>query len=183
MGSVAGLWELLRETRRRGQEQWFAPNRLTELRRLRLRRLIGAAAETPYYREAFASVGLKQSDLTQDGILTQLPVLEKATLQQRGTDLLTRAVSPELVTVATSGSTGQPKGVLCRHGPMSHFLPWQEEVFDLKNSDHYSLLSGPGYVQRSCRRSRSYRTRGWPRPSRSITPSASSRSRVWKFVC
>ena len=26
----------------------------------------------------------------------------------------------------TSGSTGQPKGVLCRHGPMTHFLPWQE---------------------------------------------------------
>ena len=108
MGSVAGLWQLLWETRRRGQEQWFAPNRLTELRRLRLRRLIGVAAATPYYREAFSAAGLKGSDLTQDGILSQLPVLEKATLQQRGTEMLTRALSPELVTVATSGSTGQP---------------------------------------------------------------------------
>jgi amino acid adenylation domain-containing protein len=45
----------------------------------------------------------------------------------------------------TSGSTGQPKGVLCRHGPMSHFLPWQEQEFNLASSDRYCLLSGLGY--------------------------------------
>jgi amino acid adenylation domain-containing protein len=42
----------------------------------------------------------------------------------------------------TSGSTGEPKGVLGRHGPLSHFLPWQAEKFDLMSSDHFSLLSG-----------------------------------------
>ena len=42
----------------------------------------------------------------------------------------------------TSGSTGEPKGVLGRHGPLSHFLPWQAEKFGLKSSDHFSLLSG-----------------------------------------
>ena len=45
----------------------------------------------------------------------------------------------------TSGSTGQPKCVLCRHGPMTYFLPWQREVFHLHSSDRYGILSGLGY--------------------------------------
>jgi amino acid adenylation domain-containing protein len=42
----------------------------------------------------------------------------------------------------TSGSTGTPKGILGRHGPLSHFLPWQRERFGLAETDRYSLLSG-----------------------------------------
>ena len=42
----------------------------------------------------------------------------------------------------TSGSTGTPKGILGRHGPLSHFLPWQRERFGLTGEDRYSLLSG-----------------------------------------
>jgi amino acid adenylation domain-containing protein len=45
----------------------------------------------------------------------------------------------------TSGSTGQPKGVLGKHGPITHFLPWQAEAFELNSSDRFSLLSGLGY--------------------------------------
>jgi amino acid adenylation domain-containing protein len=45
----------------------------------------------------------------------------------------------------TSGSTGEPKGVLCRHGPITHFLPWQVETFRLSDADRFGLLSGLGY--------------------------------------
>ena len=45
----------------------------------------------------------------------------------------------------TSGSTGEPKGVLGRHGPITHFLPWQEGTFDLSATDRFSLLSGLAY--------------------------------------
>lgn len=42
----------------------------------------------------------------------------------------------------TSGSTGRPKGILQRHGPLTHFLPWQQVTFDLSKEDRYTLLSG-----------------------------------------
>jgi amino acid adenylation domain-containing protein len=42
----------------------------------------------------------------------------------------------------TSGSTGEPKGVMGRHGPLSHFLPWQAAHFGLTPADRFSLLSG-----------------------------------------
>jgi amino acid adenylation domain-containing protein len=42
----------------------------------------------------------------------------------------------------TSGSTGAPKGILCRHGSLSQFLPWQADRFSLTSADRFSLLSG-----------------------------------------
>ncbi|HEY0511016.1 MAG TPA: amino acid adenylation domain-containing protein [Thermoanaerobaculia bacterium] len=45
----------------------------------------------------------------------------------------------------TSGSTGAPKGILGRHGPLSHFLPWQRREFGLAEEDRFSLLSGLGH--------------------------------------
>src|SRR4029077_5258403 len=45
----------------------------------------------------------------------------------------------------TSGSTGEEKGVLCRHGPITHFLPWQTKAFGLREDDRFALLSGLAY--------------------------------------
>jgi amino acid adenylation domain-containing protein len=45
----------------------------------------------------------------------------------------------------TSGSTGEPKGVRCRHGPITHFLPWQIDAFQLSEEDRFAMLSGLAY--------------------------------------
>ncbi len=42
----------------------------------------------------------------------------------------------------TSGSTGQPKGIVGRHGSLTHFIPSQLNRFGLGSSDRYSMLSG-----------------------------------------
>ncbi|MEP7358541.1 MAG: condensation domain-containing protein, partial [Anaerolineales bacterium] len=42
----------------------------------------------------------------------------------------------------TSGSTGRPKGVLGRHGPLTHFMPWQTEAFGYSPQARFSMLSG-----------------------------------------
>ncbi len=42
----------------------------------------------------------------------------------------------------TSGSTGVPKGVMGKHGPLTLFTAWAVERFDLNGSDRFCMLSG-----------------------------------------
>jgi amino acid adenylation domain-containing protein len=42
----------------------------------------------------------------------------------------------------TSGSTGQPKGILGGHRPISHFLSWYCRTLELSAADRFSMLSG-----------------------------------------
>jgi len=42
----------------------------------------------------------------------------------------------------TSGSTGNPKGVMGRHGPLTLFTSWAAEKFGLNESDRFCMLSG-----------------------------------------
>lgn len=101
---------------------------------------VAAAGEVPEVLENAVQKHLKHS--------ISLPRLSALT----GDDPITRysntdteiIIGPnDLAYIAyTSGSTGEPKGILGRHGPLSHFLPWQAERFSLAASDRFSLLSG-----------------------------------------
>jgi amino acid adenylation domain-containing protein len=42
----------------------------------------------------------------------------------------------------TSGSTGQPKGILGGHRPIAHFLAWYSRTLGLTAADRFSMLSG-----------------------------------------
>jgi phenylacetate-CoA ligase len=107
VSSLGGLWTLWRAARRAKREQWYSPNQLRELQISRLQRLGRVAIASPYYKAAFETAGIAPQDLHSLKDLARLPFLEKPTLQQHGEELLTRDPA-KAITVATSGSTGQP---------------------------------------------------------------------------
>jgi amino acid adenylation domain-containing protein len=45
----------------------------------------------------------------------------------------------------TSGSTGEPKGIVTNHAPLVHFIEWHTQRHSLSKDDCFSLLSGLGH--------------------------------------
>jgi phenylacetate-CoA ligase len=86
-----------------------------------LRRVLGhAAATVPYYRDLFAHVGFRPSDLRSVGDLQQIPLLNKTTIRERGPELMSDSFRDRPLTrKTTSGSTGVPLAVHLDDGGLS----------------------------------------------------------------
>jgi amino acid adenylation domain-containing protein len=59
----------------------------------------------------------------------------------RDADAVVGPDDPAVITF-TSGSTGKPKAIVGRHGPLSHFIPWQRSRFGFSRLDRFSMMSG-----------------------------------------
>ena len=66
-------------------------------------------------------------------------------------ELVTRSVLPSISGQSkaylffTSGTTGSPRGVLGRHGALSHFLLWQSQLFSITEHDRCAQLTNPSF--------------------------------------
>jgi len=54
------------------------------------------------------------------------------------------ATQPAYITF-TSGSTGEPKGIVTHHAPLVHFVDWHVQQHGFTQDDRFSLLSGLGH--------------------------------------
>jgi len=100
----------LRELER---SQWLSPEAMRSLQLERLRALLAFAAEhSPYYRDAFAGVGVDPGRLAALGDLARLPLLDRETVRARFDDLRSRAPLGRLQRRSSGGSSGSPVTVL-----------------------------------------------------------------------
>jgi phenylacetate-CoA ligase len=122
---VAGLfepaWDLwegsvrLRTYRRLLESQWWDRERLEELRRDRLARLVRHAAETsPFHRRRLAEAGVDPAAIREPADLARLPVMTKAEVRSSLDEIVSTAYPRRrLVRARTGGSTGVSLEVYC----------------------------------------------------------------------
>ena len=94
---------------RRGLEasQWWSPERLADLQVARLRRLLGEAAQVPYWQGLFRQLGFDPAAVRSVADLQALPLLDKATIRAQG-DALKHPQARGLARFNTGGSSGEP---------------------------------------------------------------------------
>jgi len=85
---------------------------------------------------------------TLDAARVTLPPLDRLVARDPFAGIATAPVGIEVgpddaaCITFTSGSTGKPRGVLGRHGSLSHFQPYLERRFGMGRADRFSMLSG-----------------------------------------
>src|SRR5439155_1254716 len=83
--------------------------KLLELQRGELQRIVEAAGHTPYYRKLFADRGIEISRLRGPEDLAQIPILDKETVRQNPERFVDERLDlRRLYTSLTSGSSGTP---------------------------------------------------------------------------
>jgi amino acid adenylation domain-containing protein len=118
------------------------------VRQARPRAWIGIAAAGPVAEELAEALAELPGFVLDGGLPIpanrSVPPPREGEGWSRGEDRRGAGSSPtDLAYVAfTSGSTGEPKGILGTHGPLAHFCAWQAATFGLGANDRFSLLSG-----------------------------------------
>ncbi len=92
------------------ESQWWSRDRLRQYQNERVDSLTTYAYEhVPYYREVMDEHGVGPTDVRTTDDLTLLPILDRATLQERYEDLLSTEVDrSSLLIRETGGTTGEP---------------------------------------------------------------------------
>ncbi len=103
-------------------------------------RLLAAGPLPPEISAWLTRSGALRIDLPVGGAATVLATLPAVAAD--GAEAVAVGPDDPALVAFTSGSTGAPKGIVGRHGPLSHFLPWQCAELALSESDVFSLLSG-----------------------------------------
>ena len=87
--------------------QWWPRERILELQTTRLRALLCAAAEVPYWRDLFARLCFDPQAVRGPEDLAALPLLDKPTIRQH-VDAMKHPLAAGLARFNTGGSSGEP---------------------------------------------------------------------------
>ena len=93
--------------RRMEQTQWWAPEQIAALQAERLRALLTAAAQVPYWRDLYTRLRFDPRAVTGVQDLQALPLLDKATIRAH-TDAMKHPQARGLARFNTGGSSGEP---------------------------------------------------------------------------